>query len=184
MEQRVAVDGDVPRRQPLHLYTRPGGEHLGTVAVAGQFGRTRGAAGVEVGGDVFGVEVAATGEVVARLQGAQCGEFAHTIGQAGWRRCFVMRSHTQHRGERGHLAAQAQRLGPHAALARTFVRAIGDQHLGAGGGHQGDEFFVGEQRVQWLHDTRRLTAPQSQVVLQATGQHHGHSVLRADAQAV
>ena len=184
MEQRVTVDGDVPRRQPLHLHTRPGGEHLRAVAVAGQFGRTRGAAGVEVGGDVFGVKVAATGKVVTRLLGAQGFEVTHTFGQAGRGGSFVVWCHTQHGGQGGHLAAQAQCLGPHAALPHAFVRAIGDQHLGACGGHQGDEFFVGEQRVQWLHDTRRLTAPQSQVVLQATGQHHGHSVLRADAQAV
>ena len=107
MEKRVTVDGDVARLQPLHLHTRPGGEHLGAVAVAGEFGRAGGAAGVEVGGDVFGVEVAATGEVVVRLRGAQGFEVTHTFGQAGRGSNFVVRCNTQHGGQGGHLGAQA-----------------------------------------------------------------------------
>jgi hypothetical protein len=102
-------------------------------------------------------------------------------GSAGHTGRLVVRRHAQHGGQRGHLAAQAHRLRPHARFA---VRAVGDQHLGARRGHQRHQLLVGEQRVQRLHDAGRLAAPQRQVVLEATGQQHRHRVVRPHAQRV
>ncbi|MDT4867048.1 hypothetical protein FQZ97_1019390 [compost metagenome] len=92
-----------------------------------------------------------------------------------------MRRHAQHGGERGHLAAQAHRLRPHARFA---VRAVGDQHLGACRGHQRHQLLVGQQRVQRLHDAGRLATPERQVVLEAAGQQHRDRILRPHAQRV
>jgi hypothetical protein len=92
-----------------------------------------------------------------------------------------VRRHAQHGGERGHLAAQAHRLRPHA---RFGVRAVGDQHLRARRGHQRDQLLVGQQRVERLHDAGRLAAPEREVVFEAAGQQHRDRVVGPHAQRV
>jgi hypothetical protein len=144
------------------------------------FGGAGGTAGVEVGGDVGGRDVAAAHEAVVGLCRAQHVEVGHSFGQrAGRARGFVVRCHAQHGGERGHLAAQAHGLRPHARFA---VRAIGDQHLGAAGVHQRDKLLVGQQRIERLHDAGRLAAPEREVVFEAARQQHRHRVMRPHAQ--
>ena len=180
VEQRVAVDDHVLRAHGLHLHAGPGGEHLCAVAVACQLGGAGGAAGVEVGGDVFGADVAAARQVRVRLRGDGGGEIQHAFGQRG-RLALVQRRHAQHARHRRHCRTQMLRLAPDVRLG---VVAPGDQHLGARGVQQRRQLVVGQQRIERLHDARRLAAPERQVVFKAAGQHHRHRVGRPHAQRV
>ena len=182
MKKRIAVDGDVVVRAAHQLDARPRSEHLRAVAVSRQLGCTGSAPGMKVGGDVFGCDVALAHQPIVALLRAQRFEITDTFRQIGHRiGRLVVRCHAQHHRQRRHLAAQPHRLRPHA---RFVVRAIGDQHLGTGRLHQRHQLFVGEQRVQRLHDAGRFAAPQRKVVFEATGQQHGDRILRTDAQRV
>ena len=101
------------------------------MAVARELGRAGGTAGVEVGGDVGGRDVAAADEAIVGLACARSAlKSATPSGSAAARAGgLVVRRHAQHGRQRRHLAAHAHRLRPDA---RLVVRAVGDQHLRAG----------------------------------------------------
>ena len=183
MEQRITVDDDVAGQGALHLHAGPGREHLGAVTVARQLGRAGGAAGMKVGGQVGGQDISPADQPVGGLLAAQQVEVQHALGPGLAIRHgrFVVGCDTQHRAQRGYQLADAQCLGPDAGL---VIRPPGDQDLGLAGVHEGHQFVVVQQGVEWLHNACRFPAPQREVIVQAARQQHGNGIARLHTQAV
>ncbi|KAG1184731.1 hypothetical protein G6F35_015029 [Rhizopus arrhizus] len=137
---------------------------------------------MEICRDVVGADYAFAKQAVGRLRRTVGVEIQRIVGQGGaGRQGLVQRGHAQQGLQGGHAFTQPQGLGPGAAFG---VRAIGDQHLGAGRRHQRGELVFAQQRIQRLDDAGGFAAPQRQVVFQAAGQNHADGVARAHAKVM
>ncbi|KAF1045080.1 MAG: hypothetical protein GAK34_02452 [Delftia tsuruhatensis] len=176
MEQRVAVDGAVGRVQALHLHAGPGAVDLGAMRLHGDLGRTRGAPGMEVGRHVAGLGLAPAHQPVGGLGGQGGVQIA-----GGPALSIPLGSPTFMRDPEHMRQIRIQRRDFLADAGIVLVRP-GDQKARARGPHQGRDLLGTQQRIDGLHDARRLAAPQRKVVLHAAGQQDGHRVAGAHAQ--
>ncbi|MCY1353589.1 hypothetical protein D9M69_399340 [compost metagenome] len=190
VEQRQAAEGGVGGAEVDRIGEDHGHRHFIAVAVRRQLRRAGGAAGVEVGRHVVGLDVAAALQVIARELGDQFVEVQHALRQRpalGLERAALRLGQVvghvddDHRVQLRQLAAQAVHLVPQVGAGEGRQ---GDQHLGGGGVHQFGDVLGVEQRVDGVDDAGRLAAPEGEVGVRQVRQQERHRAARAHAEAV
>ena len=184
----------VQRQAEQHRLARPGIEHdianpclvdLVFMRMAHQFRRARGAAGVEVGGDVVALDLPARDQAVAWLFGKfrvkgqhlrvpRCAD-GHPVGAER------LAAHHQNGLEAGHLMADALHLVPNVGARRC---AQYHRHAGVGGIQNLGQLVRLQQGIDRVGNARRLRPVQRIKTLWQQGQQQADHVIRADAQGI
>ena len=153
---------------------RPGLVDLVAMAVSHQLRRARGAAGVEIGRGVAGLDLPATDEVIRGLRLDQVVEGVDAV-----RRITAAAIHLHDRLEVLEATAHLLDLLPDVGAGQGTER---HQHLGLGGLQDLGDLVRLQQRVDRVGDASGLCAEQRGESFRHQGQHEADDVIGADAE--